>query len=261
MAVPPIPPPLDQVGQRPFSFYPPILNVAHNQWLFRRATWSEILVHNPGLGLDVWVPRRFLGEVSRVDEPVMIVGLNKELEFKAGSVWPHERRVIQMPRAVNYGPGSPSTEELPTTSARIEGIRVEASTESRIGRLIGTSLVLALLVCILVVFVVRTSTLRPRITYSVRDQAFLDLSRGDDYYSLVSKLGRPASDRWLSESGELQFRGMSYPDRGYTVILMGDGRASARYIGALDKDWQVIHSVQLQGDSNTSSMLRSLKKF
>src|SRR5438132_7972800 len=104
MAVPPMPPPLEQMGQRPFSFYPPISNIVHNEWLYRRATWSEVLVHNTKTNEEIWVPRRFIGAVSRVDEPVMIVGLAKELEYKAGTLWPVERRVIEMPQAVNEGP-------------------------------------------------------------------------------------------------------------------------------------------------------------
>lgn len=77
-----MPPPLDQIGQRPFSFYPAILGIEHNEWLLRRATWSELLVYNTKTEQELWVPRRFLGEISSIDEPVMIVGLLKELEYK-----------------------------------------------------------------------------------------------------------------------------------------------------------------------------------
>jgi len=38
------PPSLEQLGDRPFSFYPAILGVDHNEWAFRRFTWSELLV-------------------------------------------------------------------------------------------------------------------------------------------------------------------------------------------------------------------------
>src|SRR5437588_824975 len=44
MSIRPIPPPLEHLGARPFSLYPAILNIEHNEWLFRKATWSEILV-------------------------------------------------------------------------------------------------------------------------------------------------------------------------------------------------------------------------
>ena len=84
MASPPIPPSLEHLATRPFSFYPPIVNVEHNEWLFRKATWSEILVVNCKSGAEVWISRRFVGEVSRIDDPVLIVGLNRELEYKGG---------------------------------------------------------------------------------------------------------------------------------------------------------------------------------
>jgi len=56
---------------------------------------------NRTTGQEVWIPRRFIGEVSRIDEPVVIVGLTKELELNAGMLIPHERRVIEISRAVN----------------------------------------------------------------------------------------------------------------------------------------------------------------
>ena len=71
------------------------------------------------------MPRRFLGQVSRIEEPVMVVGLVKELEYKAGALLPHVRRVIEMPRAVNDLPRTrrPARDlallsrRMPTTSA------------------------------------------------------------------------------------------------------------------------------------------------
>jgi hypothetical protein len=54
---------------------------------------------------------------------------------------------------------------------------------------------------------------------------------------VVRKLGTPAEDRWQSETGAIQFRSLSYPQRGYFVILMGDARPGARYIGAMDQNW------------------------
>ena len=118
LSIPPIPPALENMGTRPFSFYPPVVGVEHNEWTYKQATWSEILVTNTKTANEVWVPRRFLGEVSRVDEPVMIVGLKRELEYRAGSLWPHERRVIEMPKAVNdYA--RPPLEETPSAPTRM----------------------------------------------------------------------------------------------------------------------------------------------
>src|ERR1700733_8692190 len=124
MAVPPIPPPLAQLGRRPFSFYPAILDAGHNEWVYRSATWSDVLVRNTKTNEEVSVPRRYLGEISRVDAPVMIVGLLAELEYRAGVVWPAERRVIQMPRAVNDGP-RPPWGRTPAARAPVVGIRLE----------------------------------------------------------------------------------------------------------------------------------------
>src|SRR6266446_9838837 len=112
MSIPPIPPPLETLGPRPFSFYPAILNIEHNEWLYRKSTWSEILVYNVKTGEEIWIPRRFIGELSRIEDPVVIVGLIKELEYRGGAVLPYQRRVIEMPIAVGDTPrGSSRSEE------------------------------------------------------------------------------------------------------------------------------------------------------
>src|SRR5713226_2004423 len=146
MSLPPPPPPLEQLGQRPFSFYPAIANIEHNEWMYRQSTWSETLVRNTKTGVEVWVPRRFVGEVSRVDEPVMIVGLLKELEYKAGTLWPAERRVIEMPRAVNDFPRAPAS-VAPTPPAPVVGIRLGDGAESRIGKVILGGIALGIVGC------------------------------------------------------------------------------------------------------------------
>jgi hypothetical protein len=255
MAIPPIPPPLESLGSRPFSFYPAILNIEHNEWLYRKATWSEVLVTNAKTGEDLWIPRRFLGELSRIDDPVVIVGLSKELEYRGGAVWPYQRRVIQMPMAVNDAPRSAA---VPAKSepAPVIGIRVE-STESRLGRLVAVALACGTVACILVVVLSREGELRPKVTVTGRDQSYQELSRNDDYFSVVQKLGEPAQDRWKSEMGALQFRALSYPQRGYTVILMGSDRNSAHYTGTLDSNWHLLRSTGKEADS----LLRALGKF
>ena len=138
MASPPIPPPFDDLSNRPFSFYPPILNVEHNEWLYRKATWPEILVVNRKTGAEIWIPRRFLGEVSRIDDPVLIVGLNRELEYKGGAVWPYERRVLQMPVAVG-GPSAMGPQAAPERRgpAPVVGIRLESRADRRIFKRVG----------------------------------------------------------------------------------------------------------------------------
>src|ERR1700727_359611 len=84
MAVPPIPPPIAQLGRQPFSFYPAILNAGHNEWIYSGASWSDVLVRNTKTNEEVSVPRRYLGEISSVDAPMMIVGLMAEVEAREG---------------------------------------------------------------------------------------------------------------------------------------------------------------------------------
>ena len=97
--------------------------------------------------------------------------------------------------------------------------------------------------------------MRP-VKFTAADQDFLSLSRSDDYFSVVRKLGPPAEDRWRPRSGVLQYRVLAYPQRGYSVVLLGTDKNDARYIGALDRNWQVVHFVDLSGGGNTGSMLR-----
>ena len=260
MGSPPIPPSLEHLATRPFSFYPPIINIEHNEWLFRKATWSEIQVVNCKMGSDLWIPRRFIGEVSRVDDPVLIVGLNRELEFKGGAVWPYQRRVIEMPVAVG-GSSSPVAPPDRGAPAPIVGIRLETS-DRRIFRLIGIAVAAAILLYVLAVNFNRISDLRRRtVVLTAKDQMFLELTGRDDYVSVVQKLGRPAWDRWQNEAGDIQFRALGYPDRNYTVILMGGERSTAAYIGTLDERWRPIHSVELRSGGTTASLLRTLKRF
>jgi len=113
---------------------------------------------------------------------------------------------------------------------------------------------------VLALAIIQLGRLKP-VKFSATDQDFLSLSRTDDYFDVVKKLGRPAEDRWREESKELDYRVLWYPQRSYYVILLGADRNSAHYIGALDKDWRVIHYTELPNGGNTGSMLRALKKF
>jgi hypothetical protein len=120
MASPPIPPALHQLSTRRFSFYPPIVNVEHNEWQFRKTTWSEIQVVNCRSGEEIWISRRYVGEVSRIDDPVLIVGLYRELELKGGLVVPFQRRIIEMPAAVNAPRGGGRSAPAPVVGIRLE---------------------------------------------------------------------------------------------------------------------------------------------
>lgn len=252
-----IPPPLEQFPDRPFSFFPPILNIEHNEWRFLRSTWAELLVVNSKTAMELWIPRRFVGDISEVDEPVMLVGLNKELEYKAGTLIPHTRRVIGMPAARVPAPAAASH----APAAPHTGMRMESRAESRIGWLILGALLIGIVITFLVVSLSRGSGSGANIVYQPVVQSELGLSAQDDYWAVVRKLGSPAEDRWRPDTGELQYRLLAYPRRSLFVILMGPDRDNMRYIGALDANWKPIDSVAHPGGSSTTSMLRSLKKF
>ncbi len=239
MAVPPIPPPLAQLGRRPFSFYPAILHAGHNEWVYRSATWSEVLVRNTKTNKEVFVPRRYLGEVSRVDAPVMIVGLLAELEFREGAVWPAERRVIEMPRAVNDSP-RPRAPRSSASPAPVVGIRLESDRSSRVGRVAVAGVALGMAGCVLAISLFRGGILGAHLFYPVMAQVALPLTPADDRGAIVRALGQPAEDRWLSTT-ERQYELLAYPDRKLYVILAGSDRADAHYIGAMDWNWHPVH--------------------
>lgn len=249
-------PPLENLGQRPFSFYPPIVNIEHNEWVYRGATWSEMQVLNTMSHEELWIPRKYVGDISSVDEPVIIVGLLKELEYKAGMLWPYERRVLEMPRA-GLLPTADPRPIPPEPGLRRGG----SSPESHIGRLIAIALLLGVVACVVVVGVFRSAAMRPKVVFTAKDQSFLDLNREDGYFEITQKLGKPAEDRWRPGAGELKFRLLLYPDRGYAAVLMGTEESSARYIGCVDRNWHVVHAVEGPRGDSTLPLLRNIKPF
>jgi hypothetical protein len=252
MPAEPIAPELENLGDRAFSFYPPILNVEHNEWKLLRATWSEMLVHNTKSGDEIWVPRRFVGEISRIDEPVMIVGLKKELEFKAGQVVQHERRVLSMPSTPQR---IPRTEQGAVVAPK--GHSSSTKSESRLVVVILGMLVFGIAATYLLVSYFRSD----HIEYKAIEQQDLGFNAQSDYFDVVNKLGKPAADRWKSDSGERQLRALDYPAQGLTIILMGVDRNKEHYIGAMNKDWRPVHYIRHAGGGDTRALLDHLPKF
>ena len=204
---------------------------------------------NSRSGSELWIPRRFVGEVSRIDEPVLIVGLNRELELRSGMILPYQRRVIQMPvagGAVSAMPGAGGGSHEP---APIVGIRLE-SNDKRIFKLIGATVVAAI-----ALYFGASNFARQRYVYTFNDQTPLGLSRRDDYVAVARKLGKPAADREV-EIGTIHYQALDYPDRKRTVILMGSD-AHTTYIGAMDQNWKPTESA----DGSTAALLRNLKRF
>jgi len=229
--VPPIPAPFDQLGTLPFSFYPPIANIEHNQWIFRSATWDEIRVINKKTAEEIWIPRRFLGAAS-LGAPVIIVGLLKELEYKEGAVVPMVRRIIEMPRAVNDSPRPRIRPPKPETPAPVVGIRLERS--KSIPRIALGAIAAGLLVLIPAAILVRDGFIGSHSPVHF-DVPFTAI---DDYNSIVHRLGPPAQDR-TQKWATVEYRRLYYPSRGFTLILK-DGF----YAGAIDSSGRVIHKVR-----------------
>jgi hypothetical protein len=256
-------PPLDQIAGREFSFYPSVNGIEENLFRLLDADWTEFEVENVAAGTKFWMPRRFLGEVSATDKPVMIVGLNRTLEYKAGQVWPVQKRVIEMPRVPTGAP----TMDAPLDAKAAGGLdglsgklRLDAS-EKKVGRLIVVSIVAAIVLVAVALAVFRGNRTGENLTYQTVVQENLGLGPDDDYYAVVRKLGTPREDRWKEPAETVQYRVLAYPERRLFVILAGGERKDARYVGALDGNWRVVDSVTQKGGSSTYTVLQRLRRF
>lgn len=237
MPGPIIPTPLDHLGSQPFSFYPPIREIEHNEWRYCRTTSSDIQVINTKTHAELWVPRRFIGEISLVGEPVVIVGLVKELAYREGAVYPYVRRVIEMPRAVN-GPARSfeamrsleqiGTERETRAPANVVGIRIESTRESRAGRIVFGTIAAGLLTCLAAAIVFRDASPGPRGALLRTAPVELPFTAADNYESIVAKFGAPTNEQ-SRDSGDHRYRRLWYSRRGVAITLI-DGH----YAGATD---------------------------
>jgi hypothetical protein len=249
MSAPPIPPSLEHLASRPFSFYPPIVNIEPNEWLFRKATWAEIEVVNCRTGKELWISRGYIGAVSKIDDPVLIVGLNRELELKAGMLITHQRRILSMPPVFNSPAATTGREQDQAPPV----VRMEAN-DRRVVRLIVISIAAVSVLAVGGLRLLRNQEVRQKTPILVgSDQSYVSLNGHDDYLEVTQKIGRPTTDH-EQEAGTIFFRTLGYPERQYTVVLMGRDKGSMRYIGTVDRDWHPIHFVNPQ----TESLLRQL---
>ncbi|MEZ5392042.1 MAG: hypothetical protein R2724_04000 [Bryobacterales bacterium] len=250
------------VGRR-FAFYPAIRNVEHNEWTLEGETWSEILAKNVETGQELWIPRNHLGEVSSSDSPVLIVGLKRELEQKAGTVFPFRNPVVQMPGKPTPRPSAdegPEPEPPPPNR--------DSSTEAHTLSLIGKALVIGLVAAFLITVFAMGGFHNPiaglfQPDVSTADQRYLALTNQDAYHDVVAKMGKPEREEWLTkDDADLQFQALFYPSRRYVLILMGGERGNQRYIGALhDPERKVLDSARLSGGGDASAMMKNLPEF
>ena len=256
MPAPHIPTPLEQLGHRPFSFYPAIQSIQHNEWQFCRARADEIQVVNTKSQEELWIPRRFLSGVSSIEEPFVIVGLLKELEYREGVVVPLVRRVIEMPVAVNDVPRPWLSVPQPGQLAPVVGIRVESSAESQKSRKLMGAVAAGILTCIVGMVIFRDATAGSRTRFfGSPTRLALPFTGADDYESVVGRIGYPESTRSRPSPDGSIFYLLRYPDRGFTVVLLGPERAQASYVGALGRGGRVVHSVTLPNGQNSAALL------
>jgi hypothetical protein len=258
MSAPSIPPPIAQLGALPFSFYPAILNIQHNQWIYQSATWSEVMVRNTQSNETVAIPRHYVGEVSSVEAPVTIVGLLTELEYRAGVVLPAKKRVIEMPLAVNDS-RPPRPERTPSTPAPVVGIRLESRSHSALPRIAVAGVALGVAGCVLAISLYRGGLIASRAFYAPVAQQ--NLTALDDYHSVARLLGPPAREQWQSDAEGRDFQVLSYPRQRMFVVLMSLDSGPAHYIGALDRSWRPVHTVSIAGLGNSYALLASLRRF
>ena len=250
----------EELGDKLFSFYPPILNIEHNEWHLKKCEWSEVLVENPKMGLELWVPRTWLGDVSKVEEPHVIVGLRREIEYKGGSLVPYHRRVIGLPRMHSANPVPVS--EMPRTPSAVDEFRSSAGAEKGLAKVLIGVLIGALVLFVGAVGLSRLRNAGGDVRYQAVEQKNLEFTADSTYFDVVQKLGSPEDDRWRPGGGERRIRALFYGKEGLIVLLMGpEQNDSARYIGAKDTNWRTIHTVELPGGRTTDATLNSLQRF
>lgn len=245
---------LGLTGGRSFAFYPPILGIEHNEWRFRRATWSDFVVVNTESGIEACIPRSFLADVS-ANAPVVIVGLKRELEWRDGMAVPYRRPVVELPIAVNDNTPAPPRPRRP---APVVSIRLESRAPAATGRKAVVVVMLSVVAAAVVADVARPGEVIERIEGVRANRVWQELKPGDDYSAVVSKLGKPTAQRtYIDEEGEV-FRSLEYSSRRFTAVLEGTTQEDARYVASIDARGRVLGNPPPEKDAER---LRSLPRF
>jgi len=248
---------------RTFAFFPAIRSFEHNEWTLEKQTWSEVLVKNKRTAEEIWIPRSHIGKIATSDSPIMIVGLLKELQYKAGAVVPYRPQVVPMPSPVSAARGRIDDEPEPAVPRRGSSV-ADTQTFSFIAK----AVLAALSVVVLFVMFSFSKGDNPmaalfRADSSTTDQLYVGLTNSDSYRSVVARVGRPKAERWLHpEEADLQIQVLRYPNRRYVVILMGGTRVDVRYVGTLhDPSRRILDAARLSRGGDTASLLRNLPEF
>lgn len=241
---------------RSFSLYPPILGIAHNEWRIRRATWSEFVVVNTHSGEEACIPRSFVGDIS-ANAPVVIVGLKREMEWRNGMAVPYRRPVVELPIAVNDFAPAALREARPARPAPVVSIRLESRPPVKTGRKAVVVVMLGVVASAVLADIVSPDSVRDRINAMRVSRTWQQLKTGDDYATVIGKLGSPASQRTYVDTGGRVFRSLDYRRLHFTVVLEGQTEAEARYVASLDARGRLLGGVPL----SEAGMLRSIPRF
>lgn len=258
MSLSPFPAPLETITGRRFSFYPPIQNLESNEWMYRRATWTECVVVNTATGEEFSVPRSFLGEIT-TGNGVTVVALHRELESRGNALCPVRCPVIELPVAVNDGrrPGAPRRVESERL-APVVNIRLEQRPEVRVGKRFGVALVLGAVACTICADIARQIETSQRPDMIRLTRPYLQLSAEDDYFATVHKLGKPSGEHVVTGEWGTVYRVLDYGLGRYHVVLTGPGTNAGRYTGTLARDGRIVDEVKMPDGQSSSALLRAL---
>ena len=184
----------------------------------------------------------------------MIVGLLAELEYRSGAVLPAKKRVIEMPLAVNDTP-----RPRPAVPAAVVGIRLEDGKQSRIPKLALAGVALGIVGCVLAINLYHGGENASRVFYTPVAMENLGFNASDDCHTVLETLGPPARDLRQSDAQGREFRLLWYPRHRVQIVLMGQGGAEARYIGALGRYGRPVHSVAIPGFGDSYRLLAALR--
>jgi hypothetical protein len=187
----------------------------------------------------------------------MIVGLNRELEWRRGVIVPRERKVIEFPVEVALAVNDNASTQRPRQMAPVINIRLEPRPEMRTRKWMGVAAVLGAVALTIITDVARQSQSHPRWDLYRGYRSFLQLSPDDDYSSAVRKLGMPAGSQTAEVDGRV-VRSLNYPERRYSVVLLGSSSTNARYIGTVNMQGRILDSVRAGDGSTYELFLHSL---
>ena len=262
-------------GEGSFTFFPPVRGFGGNRWKYQEATRIEFSAINQAGGEQVWFPRSAVAYIT-VEEGAITLAFRKEMEYSNGAVWP-VRRQVDEPEEPEPEPEAMGTEAAGAAVAGAKAgpaaARARAPALSRPRPRWGPEpvfLVLAVAgsaaLALVLVLVAAHAWLQPRQrtdSTPIDDPNVFTLTREDNYYDVVRKLGPPESERALSLAGStLSQRALIYRGRNYAVVLLGvEGQRNygqeQRYIGAIRlSDGAVVGSVRMAHDSTTDSLLK-----